>query len=96
MIASLFCLCHASSFLLTIGRYNCIHSHNAAIVPKLEVEDQIKACVEMNIVLDISLILFSILPKGVVRDEATFFAMLSILIVLVIVALILRRRRLND
>jgi hypothetical protein len=50
----------------------------------------------MNIVQDISLILFSILPKGAVRDEATFFAMLSILIVLVIVALILRRRRLND
>jgi hypothetical protein len=50
----------------------------------------------MNIVLDISLILFSILPKGAVRDEATFFAMLSILIVLVMVALILRRRRLND
>jgi len=50
----------------------------------------------MNIVPDISLILLSILPKGAVRDEATFFAMLSILIVLVIVALILRRRRLND
>jgi hypothetical protein len=96
MIASLFCLCHASSFLLASGRCNCIHSHNAAIVPKLEVEDQIKACVGMNIVPDISLILLSILPKGAVRDEATFFAMLSILIVLVIVALILRRRRLND
>ena len=50
----------------------------------------------MNILLDIFFILFSILPKGAVRDEATFFAMLSILIVLVIIALILRRRRLKD
>ncbi|MFL6316409.1 MAG: hypothetical protein ACJ71K_13745 [Nitrososphaeraceae archaeon] len=42
------------------------------------------------------LIVLVILPKGVVRDEATFFTMLSILVVLVVVALILRRRRLKD
>ena len=50
----------------------------------------------MSVQLIVRLILFAILPKGAVRDEATFFAMLSILIVLVIVALILRRRRLKD
>jgi hypothetical protein len=50
----------------------------------------------MSAQLIVCLILFSILPKGAVRDEATFFAMLSILIVLVIIALILRRRRLKD
>ena len=49
----------------------------------------------MNIPLNVFLISFSILPKGAVRDEATFFAMLSILVVLVIIALILRRRRLK-
>jgi hypothetical protein len=34
-----------------------------------------------------------ILPKGIVRDEGTFFIMLSILIVLVVVAVVLRRKR---
>jgi hypothetical protein len=43
-----------------------------------------------------SVILFLILPKGSVKDEATFFIMLSILIVLIAIALILRRRRLNE
>ena len=50
----------------------------------------------MSLQLIVTLILFSILPKGAVRDEATFFAMLSILIGLVIVALVLRRRRVKD
>jgi hypothetical protein len=35
----------------------------------------------------------SILPPGTVRNENTFFILISILIGLVIVALILRRRR---
>jgi hypothetical protein len=37
-----------------------------------------------------------ILPKGSVRDESTFFIMLSILVVLVVMAVFLRRRRLKN
>jgi len=44
----------------------------------------------------IYLIFFLILPKGAVKDEATFLAMLGILIVLVIIAVFLRRRRLRE
>jgi hypothetical protein len=50
----------------------------------------------MSVQQMIYLMLFSILPKGAVRDEATFFVMLSIIIVLLIIAQILRRRRLKD
>lgn len=39
---------------------------------------------------------FLILPRGSVRDETTFFIMLSILVVLVIVAIVLRRNRLKN
>ena len=42
------------------------------------------------------LIAILILPKGSVRDESTFFIMLSILIVLVVMAIFLRRRRLKN
>jgi hypothetical protein len=38
-------------------------------------------------------IILLILPKGAVRDEGTFFLMLTILIVLVGVATVLRRKR---
>ena len=44
----------------------------------------------------IYLIVLLILPKGVVKDEATFLAMLAILIVLVIIAVFLRQRRLRE
>jgi hypothetical protein len=37
-----------------------------------------------------------VLPKGAVRDERTFFIMLTILIVLVVIAIILRTRRVVD
>lgn len=43
-----------------------------------------------------SVIRFLILPKGAVKDEATFFIMLSILVVLIGMALILRRRRAKE
>jgi hypothetical protein len=39
------------------------------------------------------LFLKNILPEGVVRDEATFFVMLLILAVLVVIAMILRKKR---
>ena len=42
------------------------------------------------------LIAILILPKGSVRDESTFFIMLSILVVLVVMAIFLRRRRLKN
>ncbi len=48
--------------------------------------------------MNLFLIILSILPAGAVRDETTFFIFVGILIVLIITALILRRRRLakND
>ena len=42
------------------------------------------------------LVVILILPKGAVRDEGTFFIMLSILIILIGTAIILRRRRLKN
>jgi len=42
------------------------------------------------------LVILLILPKGTVRDEGTFFIMLTILIALVGVAIVLRRRRLEN
>jgi len=38
-------------------------------------------------------LLQNILPKGTVRDETTFLILISVLIVLVGVAMVLRRRR---
>ncbi|MFL6338286.1 MAG: hypothetical protein ACJ718_04120 [Nitrososphaeraceae archaeon] len=57
---------------------------------------QIQLYAKITVQQLVYLIVLVILPKGVVRDEATFFTMLSILVVLVVVALILRRRRLKD
>jgi hypothetical protein len=37
-----------------------------------------------------------VLPKGSVRDETSFFIILSILITLIGIAIILRRRRQDD
>jgi uncharacterized membrane protein YbaN (DUF454 family) len=39
------------------------------------------------------LIGFLILPKGTVRNEGIFFAMLTVLIALIVVAVILRKRK---
>jgi LPXTG-motif cell wall-anchored protein len=37
-----------------------------------------------------------ILPKGTVRDETSFFIILSILLILIGIAIVLRRRRQKD
>jgi TRAP-type uncharacterized transport system fused permease subunit len=42
------------------------------------------------------LVILLILPKGTVRDEGTFFIMLTILIALIGVAIVLRRKRLEN
>ena len=39
------------------------------------------------------LVILLILPKGTVRNEGTFFIMLTILIVLIVVAIVLRGKR---
>ena len=39
------------------------------------------------------LVILLILPKGTVRNEGTFFIMLTILIVLIVVAIVLRSKR---
>ncbi|HZA70963.1 MAG TPA: hypothetical protein VE548_14800 [Nitrososphaeraceae archaeon] len=41
----------------------------------------------------LSATLFAILPKGTVRDEGTFFILVSILAGLIVVAYIMRKRR---
>jgi hypothetical protein len=41
----------------------------------------------------LSSLLLAILPKGTVRDENTFFILVSILVGLVVAAYIMRRRR---
>ena len=41
----------------------------------------------------LSPILSAILPKGTVRDESTFFILVSILVALVVAAYIMRLRR---
>jgi hypothetical protein len=41
----------------------------------------------------LSVTLFAILPKGTVRDEGTFFIMVTILACLIVAAYIMRRRR---
>ncbi|HZB15782.1 MAG TPA: hypothetical protein VE445_01345, partial [Nitrososphaeraceae archaeon] len=40
----------------------------------------------------LSTFIFSLLPKGTVKDEMSFFIMLSVLIVLIGIAIVLRRR----
>jgi TRAP-type uncharacterized transport system fused permease subunit len=42
------------------------------------------------------LVILLILPRGTVRDEGTFFIMLTILIALIGVAIVLRRKRLEN
>jgi LPXTG-motif cell wall-anchored protein len=37
-----------------------------------------------------------ILPKGTVKNETSFFVILSILLILIGIAIVLRRRRQND
>jgi len=41
----------------------------------------------------LTILVLSILPKGTVRDETTFFILVSILVALVIAAYVMRRRR---
>ena len=43
-----------------------------------------------------SLITLLILPTGTVKNEGVFFGMLSVLIALIVLAMILRRRRLRN
>jgi hypothetical protein len=65
----------------------------------LEREGNLKIKERKNIpVIIIELVLsmmFVILPAGTVRDERTFFILLSFLITLIIIALVLRHRRLR-
>jgi TRAP-type uncharacterized transport system fused permease subunit len=42
------------------------------------------------------LVILLIFPRGTVRDEGTFFIMLTILIALIGVAIVLRRKRLEN
>jgi hypothetical protein len=44
----------------------------------------------------VALIVLLILPPGTVRNEGVFFGMLSVLIALIVLAMILRRRRLRS
>jgi hypothetical protein len=65
----------------------------------LEREGNLKIKERKNIpVIIIELVLsmmFVILPPGTVRDERTFFILLSFLIAFIIIALVLRQRRIR-
>ncbi|HEY7082835.1 MAG TPA: hypothetical protein VH500_24345 [Nitrososphaeraceae archaeon] len=43
----------------------------------------------------VAIIVLLILPPGTVKNEGVFFGMLSVLIALIVLAMILRRRRLR-